>query len=154
MPSIEPFKFEGGRELEAALTELAAEAGNNRSGKAAMRKAMLASLEPFVKLWQSMVPVLSGRYRERIWAGTRLTRRQTRMARADGKSGVEVYAGTDDPAGQHQEFGTAHHPSQPSARQAWEQSQNQVLADLGTQAWEHLRKTAERLARKKARRGN
>lgn len=146
------YEFTGGRELEAALRELAAQAGNSRSGKAAMRRAGLKALSPFVNLWKQLAPRLSGQLQESIHAGTKLTRRQSALAKRETRSTMEVHAGTADPAGVHQEFGTAFHPAQPSGRPAWDQSQNQVLGQFGTLAWEHLRKTAERLQRKLARR--
>lgn len=150
---ITTFHFEGLVELQAGLRELSEEAGNSRTGKAAMRRAALKALEPFVHVWQSIVPVLTGRYRERIVTGTRLTRRQATLARQGGKADLEVYAGTDDPAAQMQEFGTAYQPAQPSAGPAWEQTKDRVLTDFGALAWEQIRKAAERIRRKRAKSG-
>lgn len=152
VPRVEVFKFEGGRQLEENLKELAAAAGNSRSGKAAVRRAGVEALGPFVSTWQSLAPVLFGHLRTSIVAGTRLTRRQARLAGREGKSHVEVYAGTADPAGIMQEFGTAYHPAQPSGRPAWDQTKFKVLAQFGTLLGGHITKTAERLQRRLARR--
>lgn len=152
VPRLETFRFEGGKELERALREMSEQAGNGRTGKAAMRRAALKSLDPFVSLWKQLAPVLSGQYRESIHAGTKLTRRQAGLAKREGKSNLEVYAGTADPAGLMAEFGLANNPAQPSGVPAWDQTQHEVLERLGTGAWEHLRKSAERLQRRLARR--
>lgn len=83
--------------------------------------------------------------------GTKLTRRQARDARKEGKSFAEVYVGTADPAGQQQEFGNVNHPAQPSGRPAWAATQDEFLEGLGADLGAEIDKAAARLARKAAR---
>lgn len=148
----EYFKWEGGPELEAALKALADAAGSGRDGKAAMRRAGLTALEPFAKTAAADAPILSGNLSMSFKTGTRLTRRQAALAKKAPKSGVEVYAGTANPAGQMQEFGTAFHPAQPFAREAWDKTQLLVLNVFSQEAWKELAKTAQRMARRLAKR--
>lgn len=152
MPSIETFKLDGAKELDQALKQLVDQAGKSTQGKAAVRRSGIKALGVFVRTWQSIAPVLSGHYRESIHAGTRLSRRQARIARKDTKSQVTVHAGTTDPAGIMTEFGNAHQAAEPSARPAWDQTKNRVLAEFGHLLGADIVKTAARLQRKLARR--
>lgn len=144
--------FEGGKELAAALEQIAEAAGSSRSGKEAMRRAGEQSLEPFAQAWRADVPVLFGDYQNSINIGNNLTPRQRRLKKAEPKVGMEVHAGTAVPQGVLQEFGTAHHPAQPSAIPAWERTRNQVLDKFKVLAWDELAKTAKRLAARLAKR--
>lgn len=148
--SVTYFKFEGGQELERNLKEMADAAGSGRTGKAAMRRAGVKALDPFVQEVRSSAPVLSGDLSKSFHAGTQLTPRQRRLVRKEPRSGMEVYAGTRDPVGMWQEFGTAHHPAQPYARDAWGRTQGVVVARFAKEAWAELAKAAKRLAKRLA----
>ncbi len=142
-------KFEGGKELEAALKLLVDETGRTTSGKAAMRRAATKALQPFAERWRQGVPKLTGQLEQSISVGTKLTKRQAGQVRSLGKSAVEVYAGTADPAGLISEYGLAHNPAQPAGRPAWDAEQSNTLDILGREAWLQIDKTAKRAAKKR-----
>lgn len=145
------FKIEGGKELEAALIEMVNAAGKSTSGKVAMRRALTTSGGITRRAAQILAPKLTGVLEQSIVVGTRLTRRQARMAKKIGKSAVEVHIGTADPAAIPQEFGTFKENAQPFMQPAWDQTQDKVFQRIGTEAWSELEKTAQRAARKAAR---
>lgn len=151
VPGDVSFKWQGADEFERNLRALTQAAGNDRAGKAAVRRAGQKALKPFVDAWQSLAPVLSGQYRDSIHTGTRLTRRQAAINRLT-KNEIEVHAGTADPVALWQEFGTADHPAQPSGRPAWDQTKNRVWADFVKLIGEEIMKAAQRLQRKLRRR--
>lgn len=145
-------------DLDRALGELP-----KSTAKAVLRRTGLKALKPFVEKWQSMAPVDAdpastpnrppGTYRDSIHAGTKLNRSQARTAKREGKSFVEVYAGTNDPAGVQTEFGNAHQAAQPAGRPAWDSTQTEVLEAVGAELFTEIEKAAARLARKAARGG-
>lgn len=147
---------QGLTDLEAALLALP-----KATGKAALRRTGLAALVPFVQRVRSMAPVDAdpasspkrppGTLRDSYHAGTKLNRSQARTAKREGKSYVEVYAGTNDPAGVQTEFGNAHQSAQPHARPAWDATQADVLEIIKPRLWEEIQKAAARLAKKAAR---
>lgn len=147
------WRFEGGPELERNLIEMAQAAGSGRTGKAAMQRAGLTALEPFVDAVKRDAPVLSGDLAKSFHAGKSLMPRQRRINKKQPRSGMEVYAGTNDPVGMWQEFGTAHHPAQPYAREAWDRTGTTVLDRFAKEAWVELAKAAKRLAKRLAKRG-
>ena len=146
-------QVEGLADLDRALGELP-----KSTARGVLRRTGLFALEPFVARWRAAAPVdadpasspnrAPGTYRDSVHAGTKLNRSQARTARREGKSFVEVYAGTNDPAGIQTEFGNAHQSAQPHARPAWDASQNEVIERVGRGLWSEIAKAAERLARK------
>lgn len=136
----------------AGLDQALAEVGRKATQKNILKRSLTKSAEPFLLTWKGLAPRRTGRYEQSLHIGTQLTRSQRSTAyRAEGTLGyVEIYIGTNDPAGQQQEFGNVNHPAQPSGRPAWDGSQSQVLLSFGGFMWEDLRKTAERAARKTA----
>lgn len=139
-------KIEGLRELEKALSELPKATARNT-----LRRVLKARAEPVRDVWKGKVPVETGHYRESIIVGTRLTSRQAREAKREGKDFAEIHIGTSDPAGQQQEFGNINHPAQPSGRPAWDETQDRVLAGIADDLGAEIEKSRARLARKAAR---
>lgn len=143
-------------DLDRALGELP-----KATGKAVLRRTGLKALEPFVDKVRSMAPVDAdpesspkrppGTLRDSYVAGTKLNKAQAKTAKREGKSSVEVYAGTNDPAGVQTEFGNAHQAAQPHARPAWDSTQTPVLENVGSGLFTEIEKAAMRLARKAAR---
>jgi hypothetical protein len=143
-------------ELDRALAELP-----KSIQKGVLRRVGLAALEPFVEKVRAMAPVDEdptsspqrppGTLRDSYHAGTKLNKAQARTARREGKSSVEVYAGTNDPAGVQNEFGNDHQPAQPHARPAWDATQKQVLERLKTGLATEIEKARARLARRQSR---
>ena len=102
-------KFEGGRDLEAALMEI-----KSSTAKGIVRRALKESLMPVLETWRRYSPKLTGQLIDSEVVGTKLNRRQRRLAKKEGKSQVEMYVGTNDPAGRNNEFGNRHHRANPS----------------------------------------
>lgn len=145
------FKFEGGKELQAALLKLVDQTGKTTQGKAAMGRAAAKALIPTRDVAKQLAPKLTGALEQSIVIGARLTRRQARMAKKIGKSAVERHVGTSNPAAIPQEFGTFKESAQPFMGPAWDQTQDKALDILGKEAWVEIEKTAKRVARKAAR---
>lgn len=149
-------KVEGLAALDMALGELP-----KATAKNVLRRTGLAALKPFVDKVRSLAPVDEditstpdrppGTLRDSYHASTKLNKSQTRLAKREGKSFVEVYAGTGDPAGVQTEFGNEHQKPQPHAIPAWEATQDAVLKIVATQLGDEIDKAAVRLARKRGR---
>jgi hypothetical protein len=103
--------------------------------------------------WQPKVPVLSGHYQHSIIVGpsSKLTSRQKRDAKKEGKYFAEQHVGTSDPAGQQLEFGNIHMPAHPSGRPAWDATKDAVLDGIAKDLGDEIEKSRARLARKAAR---
>jgi hypothetical protein len=148
-------KVIGLSDLDHALGELP-----KTTAKNTLRRTGLKALEPFVAKVRSMAPVDAdpesspkrppGTLRDSYIAGTKLNKSQAKTAKREGKSFVEVYAGTNDAAGVQTEFGNAHQSPQPHARPAWDGTQMQVLELVGFGLFEEIMKAAARLAKKAA----
>jgi HK97 gp10 family phage protein len=141
-------KVEGLRELEQALSELP---------KATARNTLVRTLKKGAEhvrdVWAPNAPKLTGTLQHSIIAGpsSKLTGRQKRDAKRDGKFFAEYHVGTSDPAGQMNEFGTSKMAAQPSGRPAWEITQESVLEEISTDLAQEIEKARARLARKAAR---
>lgn len=140
------FKFEGGRELEAALKKLP-----RATAKNVTRRVLKKEGQPIAEDARDNAPTLSGRLRDDVTVGTRLNRRQAAMARRLGKAQVEVHIGVNDPAGVQNEFGNEHQAPQPFFRKAWDSNSANVLRGIASGLWTEIEKSAKRLARKAAR---
>lgn len=142
-------KFEGGKELERALGALPSKATARNTLQRGLKKAA----EPVRDVWQSIAPRLTGHYAESIVVGpsSRLTSRQKKDAKKEGKFFAEIHIGTSDPAGQQEEFGNVHQPANPSGRPAWDATKDRVLAGLGKFFGSEIEKTAARAAKKAGR---
>lgn len=141
-------KVEGLSELENALVELPKATARNTLNRVLKRRA-----EPVRESWQSKVPRLTGQLERSIIVGpsSRLTSRQKRDAKQEGKFFSEIHIGTSDPAGQQTEFGNSHQAAEPAGRPAWDATQNAVLEGIGTDIGDEIEKSAARLSRKVAR---
>jgi HK97 gp10 family phage protein len=138
------FKFEGGRELEAALKQFGRPMAK-RIGTRALKKAA----DPILKAYQAGTKVLTGTLVRSETAGTKLNRRQSRMNKRLGKSEVEVHIGTSDPAGIMEEFGNAHQSASPALRPAWDaEGDERALNRIRDELWADIEKTAARVKKK------
>lgn len=142
------FKFEGGRELEAALAKLP-----RATAKNVTRRVLKKAAAPIKDDAEANAPTLSGRLRDDVKVGTRLSRRQAAMNRKLGPAEVEVHVGVTDPAGVQTEFGNEHQAAEPWLRPAWDGNKMGALDQIGTDLWDEISKSAARLARKAAKRG-
>lgn len=139
-------KMEGLAALEAALLELP-----KATGKATLRRVLKNAAKPVEAAMVAKAPELTGALKISIRTGTKLTKRQQRLAKKEGKSSSEIYVGTADPAGIAQEFGTFDQNAQPFARPAWEETQDGALATIAGELGGEIEKSANRLAAKAAR---
>lgn len=71
------------------------------------------------------------------------------MARKEGKSDVEVYVGTNDPAGIQIEYGNVNHPAQPYARNTWDSMKRSILGSIKEYLSEEIIKTIARQTKKR-----
>ena len=110
-------KFEGLKELDAALVDL----GNRASAKRIGRKVLIAAAEPIADDMRARAPVYKGRLKRLIGVGTKLSRRQRKLHRQTvGKAGVEVFVGAAPVKQAHTtEFGTVEAAPHAWARPAW-----------------------------------
>lgn len=137
--------IEGLRELDQALSELPKATARN-----VLVRVLKKGAETVRDAWEPHVPVLTGHLKGSIVVGpkSKLTPRQKRDAKQDGKFFAEYFVGTSDPAGQFNEFGTIHMAAQPSGRPAWDSTQTIVLGDIKSDLWAEIEKARARLARK------
>jgi HK97 gp10 family phage protein len=138
--------MQGLAELDAALNELP-----KAAGRATLRRVLKLAAQPIVEVARDMAPKLTHELEESIIAGTKLTKRQQRFVKKEGKSSSEIYVGTADPAGIPQEFGTFKEGAQPFLRPAWEETKNDALATISTELGEEIEKTRARVAAKASR---
>ena len=141
-------EFKGGKELEQALAELPKHSARKSVARRILKKA--------AQLFADRANVLaprgpSGRLEGSYGVGTRLTKRQAAKASKEGRDDVFMYAGTDDPAGQQQEFGNARHAAQPHARPAWDETQQKIFDQIRDDMSVEVEKSVARARRKMAR---
>lgn len=142
----------GWDDVEKALKELP----KHTTRKSLVRRILKRAAQLFADRANALAPRgASGDLEGSYGVGTRLTKRQSRSARREGRADVFIYAGTSDPAGQQQEFGNAIHAAQPHARPAWDETQQQIFDQIRDEmsvevekAAARARRKAERLARK------
>lgn len=152
-------RFEGGRELEAALGGL----GSLYRRKKAARDALKEASEIVLEEAQATVPVRTsgektfrsgnetrkrrrGALKIHLNIGTRLNRNQRRQQ--GEKMPVEVYIGTRDRAGILTEFGTRNAPAQGWFRRAWSNANPQALLTvIGEALWRQIARQAQLQAR-------
>lgn len=138
-------KVEGLRELGEALKGLP-----KATQRATLRRVLKLAAQPVQESMRAKAPKLTRDLENSIITGTKLTRRQAKFAKKEGKSFSELYVGTSNPAGVPQEFGTFKETAQPFARPAWEETQDQALKIIRDELGGEIEKTRARLARKAA----
>jgi HK97 gp10 family phage protein len=135
-------KVEGLRELDAALAEFPQSTGKN-----ILRRTGRYALEPFDKAWRQKAPHLTGALEESGSVGSKLTRRQRKAV--ERENSVEVFAGPGPhPQATLQEFGTEHHPPQPFARPAFDETKDEVLDRVKDGLAAEIEKARKRAAKK------
>lgn len=146
---VKAVKIEGLKELDRALGQLP-----KATAKAAMRKVLREAAEPLAQKMRENAPRDEMHLYESIDVSTRLSRRQRGLHKEESSPAfVEMFVGTNNPAGQQQEFGNSRHPPQPFARPAWDSEQMNVLEGITVRLWGEIEKAAQRLAKKAAKAG-
>lgn len=138
-------KFEGGRELDAALSQF-----TPTKRRSIGRKALDEAGEIMAKSMRSKVPVDTGGLRESIDVSGTLNKGAKAAHRKIAEQ--ERYVGPDGrPSAVQQEFGNENHAPQPFARPAFDETGDQVLKRIGDELWVGIEKAAKAAARKAAR---
>ncbi len=145
------FRFEGGRELQAALGEI--ESMATRRGVA--RRALAKAAIPIRDEWASGVDVDSGDLKSSIKIGKANRKDNRRGNRGDV---VSTYVGLDLSVnkrlsiyGHIEEFGGHSEPANPAGRNAFETKKQTAVDRLADDLRAELKATADRAARKAAR---
>lgn len=146
-------EVEGLAELDIALGLLPKATASN-----VLKRVGLKSLDNFVTIVRELAPMDDpantpkrppGTLKNSYHAGTKLNKSQARTAKREGKSFVEVYAGTNDPAGVQTEFGNEHQAAEPHARPAWEATQQGTIDYIAKNLMAEIDKAALRVAKKR-----
>ena len=138
-------KFEGGIELDAALSQF-----TPSKRRAIGRVALDNGGEIMAKAARALAPVDQGNLRESIEVSGKLSKTQAGQHQKAAEQ--ERFIGPDArPSAIAQEFGTFSQPPQPFMRPAWDQTKDQVLDRIGDELWLGIEKAAKAAARKSAR---
>lgn len=145
------FRFEGGRELEAAFAEL----GSRSTRKRTAERGLTKSAEPIRADAEDRAPELTGRTAERVEIGKPAKRSD---ARSRDRDLVEVFVGISNRDRPFQpliasmlEFGGQNNDAQPFMRPAFDSKAQAALTEIAADQWAEIRKSAERLAKRRAR---
>src|SRR3990167_2813504 len=145
------FKFEGGKELDSALSELGKRSTARRVADRALRKAA----EPVRDRWKELVDVDQGDLRRSIKIGKAI--KSVNKIGNVGKT-VTTFIGVDESEDRRlhiyaeiEEFGADHHLANPAGRNAWDQEKQTSLNMISSELKTEIEKTAARAARKTAR---
>ncbi len=147
----ENFRFEGGRELEAALRDLP-----GTTAKASARRMLRAAGAIIAKAAAANAPVRDGDLRDSYGVDTRRNRRSRRMSKGADRADVEVFVGPGQggyQAGLQTEFGNQHQAAEPHLRPAFDAKVREVLDFIAREWWADIEKTVKRRARRLAKRG-
>lgn len=142
-------KVDGLRELERNLMAL----GKQTTAKSVARRVLKNAGQPIADKANSLAPddpTTEGGLNRSYAVSTKLNKNQRKIAKQAGKSGVEVYVGTGDPAGLQQEFGNVNHAAQPHFRPAWDSEKRPTLERIKNTLGDEIMKTAKRLAKRAA----
>lgn len=140
-------KFEGGRQLDQALSQF-----TPTKRRSIGRKALDNAGEIMAKSMRSKVPVDTGGLRESIDVSGVLNKGAKAAHRKVAEQ--ERYVGPDGrPAAVQQEFGNENHAAQPFARPALDETKDAVLKRIGDELWIGIEKAAAASARKAAKGG-
>lgn len=168
-------KIEGLAELDGTLGRLIAES-SSATAKNALRRALTKAGQPVADRAKQLVAVDSGGLQRSIKVSGRLANpvgkpefaeaMRAGLGRAaavaamrdarrgsDRKTTIEVYIGPGQQPHAHLiEFGWSHGPARPYLRPAWEETRDQVLADIKVQVEAEMDRAIQRARRKAARR--
>ncbi|WP_083791189.1 HK97-gp10 family putative phage morphogenesis protein [Roseobacter sp. CCS2] len=144
-------KFEGGRELEAALAEIERAA----TRKSLARRVLKRTAQPVADKANATAPKdedsTDKQLNESYVVTSKLTKRQAAIERRGNRDDVVMYVGTSHPAGVQQEFGNRRHGPQPHFRPAWDVGRDQMLERMRQDLAMEIQKTLARARAKTAR---
>lgn len=139
----EVVSVEGFRDLDRALKELP-----RATGKNVARRTLRNAGQPIADAAAAAAPVDQGHLRDSYAVSTKLNPTQRKQHRK--RDPVEMFIGTNDPAGVQTEFGNIRVTAQPHFRPVWDAGRHKVLQDIQKTLGKEIQKSAERLARKAA----
>ncbi|MGV8951196.1 MAG: HK97-gp10 family putative phage morphogenesis protein [Cypionkella sp.] len=135
-------KFEGGRELDAALSQF-----TPTKRRAIGRVALDNAGEITAKAARALAPVDSGGLRESIEVSGTLSSSQKSKHTKGAEQ--ERFIGPDNrPQGHLREFGSDGNAPAPFMRPAWDQTKGQVLKRMADELWVGIEKAVKAAARK------
>lgn len=135
-------KFEGGKQLDAALSQFTP-AKRRAIGRVALDNAG----EITAKAARALAPVDSGGLRESIDVSGTLSRAQ--KSEHTKAAEQERFIGPDSrPQGHLREFGSDGNAPEPFMRPAWDQTKNQVLERMGDELWVGIEKAVTSAAKR------
>lgn len=140
------FKVDGFRDLDKALSALP-----KATAKAVARKILKKAGLPIADGANGKAPKRSGDLSESYAVSTKLNKRQRKVS--PKKSPVEVYVGTNNPAGVQTEFGNEHQAAQPHLRPAWDANKDAALEVIATEFWGEIEKAVARYNKRQAKKG-
>lgn len=142
----ETIRIDGLRELEHALKQLP-----KATGKSVLRRILKKRAKPIADDAKALVPRDEGDLQESIGVSTKLSKRQAKLHRKQGRDAVEVFVGAGAlPQAHLVEFGSEHNQPKPYMRPAWDANKSSVLDDIGKDLGKEIQKAAIRLAKRKA----
>jgi HK97 gp10 family phage protein len=137
-------KFEGGKQLDAALSQF-----TETKRRSIGRKALDEAGQIMAKSMREKAPVDEGGLRESIDVGGVLARGPKKAH--PKKAEQERYVGpSNHPKAVQQEFGNENHAAQPFARPAMDETKDAVLKRISDELWVGIEKAANAAARKAA----
>ena len=135
-------RFEGGKELDAALSQF-----TPTKRRAIGRVALDNAGEITAKAARALAPRDTGGLAESIDVSGTLSRSQ--KSEHTKAAEQERFIGPDNrPQAVQQEFGNANHAPQPFLRPAWDGTKNQVLNRISDELWLGIEKAVKAKARK------
>jgi HK97 gp10 family phage protein len=145
-------KFEGGREIEAALKDL----GDQGAAKRTAMRALQLAAEPIRDRWEELAPIDDGDLKASIKIGRAIKAFQKRSS----GDVVMTFIGIDESVNaklhiyaEANEFGTSSITAQPAGRPAWEMEQMTAFNRLREELWSEIDKTSKRLAKRRVKKG-
>lgn len=146
-------KLEGFEDVLAGLFEL-----KSSTAKSVGRRVLKAAVQPVADETNAAAPEnaedhTGARLKGSYAVTSRLNKSQARQARREGRDDVFMYVGTNNPAGQQQEFGNSNHGAQPHFRPVWDGRADTVLKDVTEGMKVEVAKSVARARRKAARKG-
>jgi HK97 gp10 family phage protein len=145
------FKFEGGKEIQAALGQIATKAVARKTARRALEKAG----EPIRGEWERGVDVDSGDLKKAIKVG-KANRKDDRFGNKGDR--VTAFVGVDLSINKRlstyariEEFGGHGEVANPAGRHAFETKKQEAVDRLGADLWNEIDATTQRASRKAAR---
>lgn len=144
-------RVEGSADIMRALRELP-----KATGKATLVRVGKKRLEPMRDAAVDNAPEDEGDLKESLIISTRQGNKTARQKRNINTASAEIFMGPNEqgyPQAIPQEMGSTNNPPKGYMRKAWDEHHEALLEGIGEDISAEINTAAERLARKRARRG-